>query len=393
MMKNNYFAIIDFGLAGIRIGIFSEKLNNLYLSSKNINEVNDYTEHSKSIKFLVREAEKKISDHLEKVTVLYDSPEFFSIDLSIKRIFDQKTSFNNVYSNIILETSQLIKDNYINNKIIHVIVTKYIVDEKEVGEIIDDHLVVKSIIIEIKFICLPFENFNKIQNVFKNSNLQISNIFCSSFVKSFSYINSLNKNNFISFLDIGWERSSVNVYKNKKLNFVNSIPIGANHITKDISNILKIGIKESELIKRALNNNEIEFSYDLKDNKDKNAFIKEITDKKISIDILKKVVLARIEEIIELVFEDVNSHDELNNFQNSILVLTGNGSKLFNNNSFHLENKFNFREISFYDETEFDICKAGLNFENKTREESLKIVKKNQKKLGIFEKFFNYFSS
>ena len=49
-----------------------------------------------SINLLVREAEKKISNHLENVFILYDDSEILSVDLSIKKNFDQKVLIKDV---------------------------------------------------------------------------------------------------------------------------------------------------------------------------------------------------------------------------------------------------------------------------------------------------------
>ncbi len=123
----------------------------------------------------------------------------------------------------------------------------------------------------------------------------------------------------------------------------------------------------------------------------KKNLVQEIIGKNISIDLLKKVVLARVEEIIKLVFKDICFSDELNNFQNSTLVLTGSGSNLFDKNSFHLDIKYNFAEISFYEENDSEICNAGYNFD-KSENNEMKFLSKSKKKLGFFEKFFNLFS-
>jgi Actin-like ATPase involved in cell division len=119
--------------------------------------------------------------------------------------------------------------------------------------------------------------------------------------------------------------------------------------------------------------------------------IKKVLDTKISVDLLKKVVFARVEEIIELVFKDFNFRENINDSSNSILVLTGNGSKLFNKNIFHLDNKFNFKEISFYEESDLEICKAGVDLDSKWHNDETKLVSKTVKKKGFFENFFNFF--
>ena len=62
------------------------------------------------------------------------------------------------------------------------------------------------------------------------------------------------KINEVSFLEIGWERTTLISYKNDKLKLIKSIPIGGFHITKDISNIFKISLEESEKIKGHLIN-------------------------------------------------------------------------------------------------------------------------------------------
>ena len=105
----------------------------------------------------------------------------------------------------------------------------------------------------------------------------------------------------ISFLEIGWERSTLITYKKNKLKFITTIPVGSSHITKDISNIFKISLDDAEKIKKLFNKSETEFSYENK-NEPEVASIKEIIRKNISIDLLKKVILYRVQEIIDLIF-------------------------------------------------------------------------------------------
>ena len=391
MKKSNFLCVIDYGSSLLRLGVFDEKFNCLHSSSKNIIEKNNHDEYLKSINLLVRAAEKKISNHLENVFILYDDSEILSVDLSIKKNFDQKVLIKDVYSSIIEECNQLIKNNYINKKIIHIIITRHVFDGREITENLKNDLSVKSIIIEIKFIFLPIEKYTEITNVFKKNNLEISNFFCSSYVKSFSYINSLSDYNYVTFIDIGWERSTLTSFYNKKLICINSIPVGGNHFTKDISKIFKIDLQESESIKKLFNKSELEFSYDKNINNKNEKFLKEIINKNISVDLLKKVILSRIEEIIELVFKNFHYSEKVNNFSNSILVLTGNGSKLFDKNTFYMNDEYNFKEIIFYEEKDIEICLTGLKFDINSHDSDLKEVQKSLKKIGIFEKFFNFF--
>jgi len=123
----------------------------------------------------------------------------------------------------------------------------------------------------------------------------------------------------------------------------------------------------------------------------KKKLVQQIIGKNISIDLLKKVVLARIEEIISLSLKEINYSKYFNDNLNSSLILTGNGSNIFDKNSFHLDDDYRFDEISFYDENDSEICTAGYHFDI-NENNMMKIINKSNKKIGFFEKFFNFFS-
>tara|TARA_B100001996_G_scaffold38680_1_gene28357 strand:+ start:305 stop:1489 length:1185 start_codon:yes stop_codon:yes gene_type:complete len=393
MKKDSYSTIIDFGSNKLRLGVFDEKLSNLFFQSKDICQKNNYEEYTNSLHFLIREAENKISTHLENITVLYDTSETLTIDLSIKKKLDQKIIFKEVCSSIILEANQLIEDCYINKKIIHAIVNKYIINDEEFLNIPKKIPEINSVIIEIKFICIPNKKYENILEIFKKNNLKIINFFLTSLVKSFKYLDLFNESNFTAFLDIGLERSTLILFINKKLHFLNSVPIGGIHVSKDISHVMKLSFDESENLKRTFNKSEIDFTYEESKDEDNVDLIKKIIEKNISISTLKQVVLARVEEIIELVFRGLSFAKNDRNREDLNLVLIGNGSLLFNKNSFQLEDKYNFKEINFYEENDIEICGAGIIFEKIYKNEDPQKYKKNQKKIGIFQKFFNLFGN
>jgi len=393
MKKNNYSTIIDFGSSEIRLGVFDNKLSKLFFQSKDIHQKNKNEDYFKSINFLIKEAENKISTHLENVTILYDTSDILTIDICIKKKLDQKLVFQDICSSIILEANQLIKDHYIKKKIIHSIVKKYIINNEEFLNVPDKIPQLNSIVLEIKFICMPYSQYKNISEIFKKNNLNITNFFSSSLVKSYKYVDLFKENKFVAFLDIGLDRSTIIFFINKKLEHFNSIPIGGNHISKDISHIMKLSTDDSEKLKKTFNRSETDFSNNETDSINNSEVIKKIIGKNVSVDLLKKVISARIEEIIALSFKEIFASENIDKRQNLSLVLIGNGSKIFDKNSFRIEDKYNFKEISFYEENNYDICNAGLIFEKNFIGENIKLVKKNQKKIGFFHRFFNIFGN
>ncbi len=393
MSKDKYSSVIDFGSSELRLGVFNENQSKLYFNSKKIIQKNNYDEYLEKIKLLIRDAESKISTHLENLTVLYDSSDIFTIELSIKKKLEQKITLKDFCSSIVLEAKQLIKNSYPNKKIIHSIVKKYIINDNEFLNIPEKIFKKDSVILEIIFICLPYYQYKNVIEIFKKNNLNILSFFSSSLVKSLKYINYFKNNKFVSFLDIGLDRTTLILFDQQRFDSLNSIPIGGNNISKDISQIMKLNIDESESLKKSFNKSEIDFSYDDESSDENKDIVKKIIGKNISIDLLKKVVLARIEEIIKLSLKDINIRKINDKTKNLNLVLIGNGSKIFNKNSFQLDDKYNFKEINFYEENDHEICEAGLIFKEKFKEINKEKFKKYQNKMGFFQRFFNIFGN
>ena len=63
---------------------------------------------------------------------------------------------------------------------------------KKLDKIIGD-IKIKSLILEIKFICLKKTLIDDIKNTFKKNNLNVLNIFCSSYIKSISIQKKIKK--------------------------------------------------------------------------------------------------------------------------------------------------------------------------------------------------------
>ena len=155
MLKDKYSTVIDFGSSELRLAVYNEQLSKLFFQSKKILQKKNYNEYFETINLLIKAAESKISTHLENLIVLYDSPDVYTIDLSIKKKLDQKVTIKDFCSLIIIEANQLIRDCYPNKKIIHSITKTYIINDKEFFNMPEKLIEINTAIVEIKFICLP----------------------------------------------------------------------------------------------------------------------------------------------------------------------------------------------------------------------------------------------
>ncbi|MBD1145846.1 hypothetical protein IDH13_02990 [Pelagibacterales bacterium SAG-MED34] len=381
---NNFDAILDVGSKNLKLGVFNNENKNIYSAKKIINDT-----FEKSLNILVRDAEKYLSSHIDDVVVLYDSPKYYSLEISIKKVFDYSTSIKKIYNDLIQEAHFLISRNNFKDQVIHLIINNIIVDENKTLDKITNDFKIKSLVLEIKFICLNKILIENITNKFKNNNLKILNLYCTSYVKAYSFKKQLVSKDYLYFIDIGFERSSGFIFNNNKFESFKSIPIGGNNITKDISKILKLSIEYSEDLKIKFNRSENDISFIKNSTNEINPF-SETIEKNISIDLLKQIIVARLDEIIELSILDSASIKNLNSLSKHKLIITGGGSLLLPNNYNLSINKI-FSELVSYDENDSLVCETGLDYHKSNESFHIKIREKF-KKSGFFENFFNLFS-
>ena len=129
----------------------------------------------------------------------------------------------------------------------------------------------------------------------------------------------------VIMIDIGFSTTSIAVYEEDKLLYVNVYPIGASHVTNDIAVALKIPVNIAEKIK-------IAYGYAVS----KDVPSRDTIDlRKVDINMtgspsrrfVAEVIESRLEEILEFVDNDLKSAG-LSGKLPAGAVLVGGGSKL-----------------------------------------------------------------
>lgn len=371
MSNEKLTSIIDFGSFNLRLGTFGDNLlNSKFVTNINLmdNFLNHNNEINEKLQKLILNSEKEINRHLKELTVMVDTPECFTVDISLKKKIDKSLFNKSNLGNYLQEAKNLIKKNYFEYKILHLVISKYVVDGKEVDDL-PDNIIIDELVIDIKFILIPEIVTNRIKINFLKNHISVKNFYCSSYVKTLEYKKNFNNFNIKIFIDIGFKKTSILVYKKNSLMYFNVVPLGGHHITNDISKVLKINYKDSEAEKAVL--------------KHSNTIINNDNSRQL----LVKVIHARVEELIDLCFKNVDLNITKN--QSSILIFTGGASKILSKNSIYLNNQFNiFNQMSFYEENADIICSSGYNYIKSDNPNEATFVEKKIKKQGIFEKLF-----
>ena len=368
MNNENFQTFFDCGFSKIRAGTFN--INNIdevfYADSEFFT---DQSNLELKIQKIITSLEKDSKEYIDNISMMIDSSKMLSVGISLSKKLDGSKLKQANIQFLIQEAKQQILKHYVNHNIVHIIINNYKIDGVDYSYL-PDEIKCDFISLDIFFICLPTDLVLYLKKIFSKSNILVDRIICSSYARSINYKDNLNLSGHISIIDIGFNRTSVISYFNDKILSLNILPVGGNHITKDISNILGTDLQRSELLK---------YNYDQN--------LKLSNNENISIETLQKIIFARTEEILQLCNRSIESKSY--SMDKSKIILTGEGSKIVDN---QIKNNIYFlNDISFLEETAEDVCQSGLKFISRLNRQEVVVVPKRQIKQGFFEKFFHFF--
>jgi cell division protein FtsA len=375
MNKNNFDIIFEFGSTKIRSSAFNRNENesnyhvvNNCFSNLHCNKLN-FTNAEEIIEKNILYLEKKTGEYVDNINLMIDSPEALSIGLSLSKKIENKKIKKLEIEYLVQDAKQSILRSYPKQNIIHILITNYKIDNVNYN-FLPQEINCNLLSIDIMFICFPKKLIVSLEELFQKYNISINNFLFSTYAKSINYIEQLKFFDNVAFIDIGYEKTSIVYYYQSNFNFFNIIPIGSHHITKDIAKVLNIDLFKSEQAK-------LKFDKDVE-------FLKE---NNLSFDLVKKIIFARIEEILEISTKFL----KIKNVKliNSKLVLMGEGSLILDNN---YKNEIIFsNDIDLLDESLNDICQSGLKVINGINKQEVVIIPKKVKKKGFFERLFHFF--
>jgi len=369
MNNENFKTFFDCGFSKVRAGTFN--INNdkesFYAESEFFT---DQPNLELKIQKIISSLEKVTNEYIDNINLMIDSPKMFSVGISLfKKLDGSKLKQTNIQF-LVQEAKQQILKYHTDCNIAHIIINNYRIDDVDYTYL-PNEMKCDFVSLDILFICLPTDLVLFYKNIFFKSNILIDQIICSCYAKSINYKDNLNLSGHTSFIDVGFNRTSIITYFNDKILSLDALPIGGNHITRDISKILEIDLKKSEQIKCNFSENH-KFS----------------NNENISIETLQEIIFARNEEILELCNKSIESN--LYSFGKIKILLMGEGSKIFDN---QLQRKFFFpNSMDFLEDSLQDICKSGFKFITGLNKQEVVVIPKKQTKQGFFEKLFHFFT-
>tara|TARA_B110001452_G_scaffold261504_1_gene260364 strand:- start:2765 stop:3871 length:1107 start_codon:yes stop_codon:yes gene_type:complete len=368
MNNKNFEVYFDCGSSKIRAGAFNKNdpKHSIYKES------NFFLDHSTielEIQKVISSLETDTNEYLDNVNLMIDSPDLLSISICLSKKFDGSKLKKEDIKFLIQDAKQQVLKNYFNQSILHIIINNYKINNVNYSYL-PENINCKLISLDIFFICIPKETIEYFKKKFFELDISINQIFCSSYAKSIYKKKLLLLKN-ISFIDIGFNKTSIISYLKNEIVFMNMIPIGSNHITKDLCNVLKLDFQKAENLKLSFNQN-----------------ITLLNKEKISSKLIQQIIAARVEELLKLCAESIKTNIIV--LDENKMILMGEGSKILNNR--FMEKILFSYNIELLPETLEDICQSALSLGKKLNKNEVVVIPKKQIKQGFFEKLFHFFN-
>ncbi len=276
------------------------------------------------VKKIIKEAEKESQTEIQSINLnipAIDSISIFDesivelsgdkiIDLHINKAINQSNIFESI-------------ENY---QTIHKSIIGYYVDNKYIPSnpigTFGDKLKVEFYKFSIKTNYL-----NNIKNLFNDLNINIENFIPTPLSSALATLNSDDKLLGGMCIDLGAASSSIAIFENEKLVFLDAINIGGDNITKDIAKGISTNLESAERLKTLYGSviSSPSDEYELIEIPDLSNDPSKL--KQINIGTVNTIIKPRVEETLELIWQKLKQNN-LHKKQYNNLVLTGGGALL-----------------------------------------------------------------
>ena len=398
-MSEKKIGIIDIGTSRIKLLVISlDNQNYIQIHSKQSvmtsgvkrGNVIDVNKLSFAIRQCVASSERELKFNLKEIYVGLNSQNFQFKTFGLSRnIGSYQIENKKDLQNLINIGSSIFYQDHNDQEIIHFINSGFYLDK---NQFVDNPIGLKSKSLEVilSIISLDKNIIENFDTAFKLSGLKVKKYFYSPYASSMLSADQEDLEKGFVNIDFGYDKTSVTIFDNSNIVFSKILPIGSNHINNDLMKSIDIDKAISEKIKK---NYEIFFT-----DKREDFIKKNLNEKKISAEMIIKIIDARIEEIVEYIQRTLVFCKSKNKAANKIII-SGGGSnlkrvknkleKFFNGNINYATQSFPIKNTEFDIFSDYMVCLGIaklIYFPNKNEIKSYQHEKK-----GFFNKFYSLF--
>ena len=303
---------------------YDEELDFKVIHSKSVKsegvtfgEIMDLDSCFKIIQKSINEIEKEINFVFNKVTIISEFLNLKCINVSGAKKLNGAQITEEDISYILNNIKKLVVDNEPHESILHLFNSNFVIDNVNskklpvglFGEFYNQHLT---------FYLLPKIDLKNLKFIFNRCKINIERIFLKSFVEGVSLINKQKINSKFAIINIHKNKSNISFFDNFSPIYSENFKFGSDIIIQDVSKICSFSFDTAKKIIYENNFDEVNKEIDKKYLSEKYFGTKKF--RKISFSHIKNIIDARIEELVDLIYEN-NINLKIIKNQNSLAYI------------------------------------------------------------------------
>tara|TARA_Y100000996_G_C22525869_1_gene644410 strand:- start:883 stop:1587 length:705 start_codon:yes stop_codon:yes gene_type:complete len=170
-----------------------KNFKNLYEKKFNLNHESENIDLTSLTIFLednIFKIEKLIGKFIKEISIIIENKTILNIDLSVKKKNYNEYITNAFLENTLTDIKDLFKENYQENRLMHLIVNKYLVDG--VNHLISKNKInTKEICLEVKLISILNSTTFELDKILKKYQIQVENYLDRNYIENFFADNQL----------------------------------------------------------------------------------------------------------------------------------------------------------------------------------------------------------
>ena len=174
----NKFGIYLFDIKNFKILYKKEFIINENYNFINFNDLKEFLDSN------IFKIEKLKGKFVENIFCIIQNKNILNINFGIK-----KKNYNNIINkkyieNFLIEAKDILKKNYQNHKIIHMIISKYLINGKNYPSI-QNNLKCENLILEFEFKSIPNNLINELNKVIEKYQIKVTQYIDGDYIKNF----------------------------------------------------------------------------------------------------------------------------------------------------------------------------------------------------------------
>ena len=177
-------------ISPVKLGIYLfdiKNQKNLYKEELAIKENVNYNEINILKKFLddnIFKIEKLNGNFIENIILIIENENILNLQIGIKKKNYNSFINKDFLKNYLIEAKDLFKENYQDEKIMHIIINKYILDGKNY-HLIDKYLECDQLSLEIQFKSISSSFINDLDKILENYQIRIIKYLDGNYIRNF----------------------------------------------------------------------------------------------------------------------------------------------------------------------------------------------------------------